>query len=120
MGTTSVKSLHLAPIAIETRPLPDGGLVLRSRHELQPYPRCLGVHLHHWAAAAPDRTFLAERDSEGGWRRVTYREALDAVERIASALLERGLVVAIPTETVYGLAANALNADAVLQIENWM
>ena len=34
----------------------------------------------------------------------------------AAALLERGLVVAIPTETVYGLAANALNADAVLQI----
>jgi L-threonylcarbamoyladenylate synthase len=34
----------------------------------------------------------------------------------AAALLERGLVVAIPTETVYGLAANALNVDAVLQI----
>jgi L-threonylcarbamoyladenylate synthase len=34
----------------------------------------------------------------------------------AAALLERGLIVAIPTETVYGLAANALNADAVLQI----
>src|SRR5471030_2993623 len=34
----------------------------------------------------------------------------------ARALLERGLLVAIPTETVYGLAANALDADAVLQI----
>ena len=34
----------------------------------------------------------------------------------ARALLERGLLVAIPTETVYGLAANALNADAALQI----
>jgi L-threonylcarbamoyladenylate synthase len=34
----------------------------------------------------------------------------------ARALLERGLLVAIPTETVYGLAVNALNADAVLQI----
>jgi len=34
----------------------------------------------------------------------------------AHALLERGLLVAIPTETVYGLAANALDADAVLQI----
>jgi feruloyl-CoA synthase len=91
MGKTPVKSLRLAPVAIETRPLPEGGLVLRSRHELQPYPRCLGEHLHHWAGAAPDRTFLAERDSEGGWRRVTYGAAVDAVERIASALLERGL-----------------------------
>jgi L-threonylcarbamoyladenylate synthase len=34
----------------------------------------------------------------------------------ARALLERGLTVAIPTETVYGLAANALDADAVVQI----
>ncbi|MDP4200606.1 MAG: L-threonylcarbamoyladenylate synthase [Bacteroidota bacterium] len=34
----------------------------------------------------------------------------------ARALLERGLVVAIPTETVYGLAANALDTEAVLQI----
>ncbi|HWF43562.1 MAG TPA: L-threonylcarbamoyladenylate synthase [Candidatus Kapabacteria bacterium] len=34
----------------------------------------------------------------------------------ASALLERGLSVAIPTETVYGLAANALDENAVLQI----
>src|SRR5437868_2933773 len=35
-----------------------------------------------------------------------------AVER-ASELLRAGEVVALPTETVYGLAANALNAEAV-------
>lgn len=34
----------------------------------------------------------------------------------AKSLLESGEVVAIPTETVYGLAANALNPDAVLRI----
>jgi L-threonylcarbamoyladenylate synthase len=34
----------------------------------------------------------------------------------ARELLSRGLLVGIPTETVYGLAANALNPDAVLQI----
>ncbi len=34
----------------------------------------------------------------------------------ARALLEHRLLVAIPTETVYGLAANALDEDAVLQI----
>jgi feruloyl-CoA synthase len=85
------KPLNLAPVAIETHPLPDGGLVMRSRHELRPYPRCLGELLRHWAGAAPERAFLAERDSEGGWRRVSYGEALESVERIASALLERGL-----------------------------
>ena len=34
----------------------------------------------------------------------------------AAALLRRGELVAIPTETVYGLACNALDADAVLKI----
>ncbi|MEO8068587.1 MAG: L-threonylcarbamoyladenylate synthase [Flavobacteriales bacterium] len=34
----------------------------------------------------------------------------------ARRLLKRGEVVAIPTETVYGLAANAFDADAVLRI----
>ncbi|RYD51541.1 MAG: threonylcarbamoyl-AMP synthase [Sphingobacteriales bacterium] len=36
--------------------------------------------------------------------------------RKAAALLEAGKVVAVPTETVYGLAANATDADAVLKI----
>lgn len=35
---------------------------------------------------------------------------------LASDLLIRGEVVAIPTETVYGLAANACNPDAVIKI----
>ncbi len=36
--------------------------------------------------------------------------------RYSAALLGQGAVVAIPTETVYGLAANALNHEAVLKI----
>ncbi len=91
MAKAPFKPLRLAPVAIEALSLPDGGLVMRSRHELQPYAHRLGEHLCYWAEAAPDRTFLAERDSRGEWRRVTFRGALDAVERIASALLERGL-----------------------------
>jgi len=39
----------------------------------------------------------------------------DDVER-AARILERGGLVAIPTETVYGLAANALDAEACLRI----
>lgn len=34
----------------------------------------------------------------------------------AAALLRRGKLVAIPTETVYGLAGDALNTEAVLRI----
>jgi L-threonylcarbamoyladenylate synthase len=42
------------------------------------------------------------------------RIATDLLE--AQSLLKSGKLVAIPTETVYGLAANALNADAVIHI----
>ena len=42
------------------------------------------------------------------------RIATDLFE--AQSLLKSGKLVAIPTETVYGLAANALNADAVVHI----
>ena len=35
---------------------------------------------------------------------------------VAKRLLDEGELVAIPTETVYGLAANALNEDAVIKI----
>jgi len=34
----------------------------------------------------------------------------------AASLLQKGKLVGIPTETVYGLAANALNPEAVAEI----
>jgi L-threonylcarbamoyladenylate synthase len=47
----------------------------------------------------------------------TYTPALfDAAVKCAAELLRAGEVVALPTETVYGLAANALNEKAVAKI----
>src|SRR5580693_3302485 len=40
----------------------------------------------------------------------------DQAVRRAAELLRAGQVVALPTETVYGLAANAWNAEAVRRI----
>ncbi|HYL04952.1 MAG TPA: feruloyl-CoA synthase [Thermoanaerobaculia bacterium] len=121
MSRRSPTALGLAPVAVTVRRLPGGGMVLASRQALLPYPRCLGELLRAWAAAAPDRPFLAERnergernrggasdangasgasgkrgasgqrDASGGWRRIGYGAALAAVERIAGALLARGL-----------------------------
>ena len=39
----------------------------------------------------------------------------DAIPQ-AAAILRRGGLLGIPTETVYGLGANGLDADAVLKI----
>jgi feruloyl-CoA synthase len=83
--------LNLAPAAVDARPLPGGGHLLRSPLALGPYIRCLGERLEHWGRTAPGRTFLAERGAQGAWRRVTYGEALAAARSIGQALLERGL-----------------------------
>ncbi|TMJ27402.1 MAG: feruloyl-CoA synthase [Alphaproteobacteria bacterium] len=69
----------------------DGTISLRSPHALAPYPPNLTERLEYWAAAAPSRTFLAQRQSGGTWRRITYGETLDQVRRIGEALLERDL-----------------------------
>ena len=54
-------------------------------------PRCVGVWLERWAAAEPNRVFLAERNAAGGWRRITFEETSRAANAIAQSLLDRGL-----------------------------
>jgi feruloyl-CoA synthase len=69
----------------------DGAILLRSPHKLPPHPQNLTERLVYWAAAAPDRIFLAQRDAAGGWRSLTYAQTLVAVRSIAAALLGRDL-----------------------------
>jgi feruloyl-CoA synthase len=106
------KPLALAPVDVVSRPLPGGGLLLRARRDLDPYPPSLGKLLHRWAGEAPERTFLAERSGDDSWRRVSYSQALAAVERIASALLERELG---PERPVLLLSENGVD-HALLQL----
>lgn len=47
--------------------------------------------LAHWAAAAPDRVWLAERSGEG-WRAVTFAEAWARIGALAGGLRELGVV----------------------------
>jgi feruloyl-CoA synthase len=82
--------LLLAPAEVEVERRADGCVVLRSPRPLPPPARCVTAWLTRWADAAPDRTFVAEREGDG-WRALTYRDALDAVRRIGQALLDRGL-----------------------------
>jgi feruloyl-CoA synthase len=63
---------------------------LQSNTPLGPYQTRITDSLDHWAAHAPHRTFLAQRDHDG-WRRITYSDALARVRQIAQALLNRKL-----------------------------
>src|ERR1700730_11579300 len=82
-------SLGVLKVAQERRP--DGALLIRSTAELDRYPVKLTKRLEQWATAAPERTFLAQRDGSGAWRTLTYAQVLHEVRRIAAALLQRDL-----------------------------
>ncbi len=69
----------------------DGAILVRPIQQLGAYPPKLTERLAHFAGEAPDRVFLAERDPEGAWRKVTYAQAFHAVKAIGSALIRRGL-----------------------------
>jgi feruloyl-CoA synthase len=88
--------LEFAPARVESEDLPDGGFILRSPIKLKPYAGNICSYLTHWAIQAPKRPFLAERESTGQWRRVSYREALHNVRAIAQALIDRGISVDRP------------------------
>src|SRR5580692_7404219 len=86
-----LRPVKLGPPDVTVERRSDGTIILRSPHPLRPYAKNLTERLVHWAGAAPDRVFLAQRDSAGGWRTLTYADALEAVRSIAAALLERDL-----------------------------
>jgi feruloyl-CoA synthase len=80
----------------------DGTIYLRPKAQLRDYPVRLTDRLHHWAAATPDRVFMAERNAARGWRQITYAELLTSARHIASALLARGLSADRPVVILSG------------------
>ena len=80
----------------------DGVIHIRTKQVLPPYHSKLSEPLQHWAKAAPDRVFLAQRDAQDRWRTLPYAEVLARVKRIGAALLRRGLSAERPIAIVSG------------------
>jgi feruloyl-CoA synthase len=93
MATTvsRVRHARLGPLDAVVDRRADGTTYVRSPHALGPYADKLTEKLEHWAAHAPDRTFLAQRGPDGAWRTLTYADALARTRRIAQALIDREL-----------------------------
>src|ERR1700675_1792105 len=67
----------------------DGTIYLRPKIALGEYPLRLTDRLHHWAKTEPSRIFMAERDTGGGWRQISYAPMLAASRHIRSGFLAR-------------------------------
>jgi len=86
-----IRPVRLGPQDVTVERRADGTLVLRSPQPLGPYPDKITERLEYWAKVAPERAFMAQRDAQGGWRTVSYRQALEHARAIGQALLARKL-----------------------------
>jgi feruloyl-CoA synthase len=91
MSAAPLREVPLGPADVALARRDDGAVFLRSPHALGPYPGNITQRLERWAREAPGRVLAAQRDPEGGWRRLTFGEAHARALRIGQALLERGL-----------------------------
>jgi len=80
----------------------DGTIYLRPLQALIDYPARLTDSLRYWATVAPNRLFMAERESDGGWRKITYAELLSLSRHFASFLLARDLSAERPIVILSG------------------
>jgi feruloyl-CoA synthase len=97
-----VRPARIGPLDAVVDRRADGTAYVRSPHALGPYAAKLTERLEHWAAHAPARTFLAQRDAYGAWRSLSYGDALARVRRLAQALLDRGLSAERPVAILSG------------------
>ncbi|MEM9054490.1 MAG: feruloyl-CoA synthase [Pseudomonadota bacterium] len=88
---------------------------LSNGQPLKDYPAHMLVPFKHWASAAPDRAWLAQRDpvdsSKNSWKVMTYGEAWSRIQAIAAGFLERG---AGPEAPVMILSRNSIDHALVM------
>ncbi|MEM0949301.1 MAG: AMP-binding protein [Pseudomonadota bacterium] len=79
----------------------DGVILLRSGYEMSAPAAKTTDWLDRWAHEMPEALFLAERAGPA-WREMTYSEARDMVQALASGLLARGLAPGAPLMILSG------------------
>jgi feruloyl-CoA synthase len=69
----------------------DGSIVLKSAIPLGNRPHRMTERLVHWATEMPDKVFIGQKDADGNWQTLTYRETYEKVKSIAQYLLKTGV-----------------------------
>jgi feruloyl-CoA synthase len=97
-----IRDVRLGRLAVAVDRRADGSMVVRSTEAMPPVADKLTARLQHWAAVAPNRTFLAQRDATGDWQRLSYADALYSVRSIARSLLDRNVSAEHPVAILSG------------------
>ncbi|MGE4013631.1 MAG: feruloyl-CoA synthase, partial [Alphaproteobacteria bacterium] len=98
--------LDLAPPSLTRERRPDGSEIVGNPTPPAPYLPQLSEKLREWATRTPDAVFLAERDAQGAWCKVTYAQVREAADRVSEALLAAGHG---PARPVAALSDNGIN-----------
>lgn len=69
----------------------DGSCLFQPNEALGDYPDRYTERLIYWAERQSQQTFLAERNSKGNWRTLSYEQVYRQVRQLAGTLLNRGL-----------------------------
>jgi len=99
------RALTFAPRELSIERRTDGTLMLSSPLELGICDWRITDFLPTWANAAPDRIFLAQRNANGGWDEITYREAWLQVQAVGQSLIDMG---AKPADKLAVLSGNSI------------
>jgi feruloyl-CoA synthase len=87
---------------VRTERRADGAVLLRAKAGLSEFPRKITEKLEYWAQRAPDRIVFAQRNASGGWRSVTYAQALAQARAIGAFLISKGLSAERPLVVLSG------------------
>src|SRR5262245_32959409 len=98
------RPINYGPVDIACETLPGGGFLLRSKIPLRKYDPSMARLFRRAVEAQPGRLFLAERDANGNWQKLTYEQARVKVDAVAQALLDRGLSAERPVMILSGTA----------------
>ncbi|WP_084420034.1 feruloyl-CoA synthase [Henriciella litoralis] len=114
------RDIPYLPQKLDVERRSDGSIVLRNGQPMRPYPPHMLAPIVYWAANAPERTWLAQRDpddpSRPGWKTITYGEALKDIRALAQGFLDAG---AGPDSPVMILSRNAIENALVMYAAMW-
>jgi feruloyl-CoA synthase len=100
--TAPLRDVRFGPRDVIMTRSADGAIYVRPVHQLGKYPAKLTEKLDYWAANAPDRVFIGQRNASGEWRTLTYAQFRATARNVAQALLHRNLSAERPIAILSG------------------
>lgn len=99
------KNIHFGPTATKKTIREDGSILLNLEQALEEFPEKITQKLVHWAENKPDEVFIARRNAQNEWVKLTYSATLNQVKSIAQYLLNLNFSA---DETIVILSENSI------------